>query len=66
MQGLKPPETAEETQTAELAMEWKRKLYFLRNLEAINAPLGAKGLRKLKKERYSVGARQNLAALGRY
>lgn len=37
----------------DLAMSWKKKLYHQRAKEAINAPKGAKGLRKLNKYRMS-------------
>lgn len=43
----------EDQETIDLAMSWKRKLYHQRAKETINAPLGARGLRKLNKFRMS-------------
>ena len=43
-QGLKEPESEEESQAMSLAMKWKKKLYRDRTREAFRAPLGARGL----------------------
>lgn len=43
----------EDQEAVELAMSWKRKLYFQRAKETISAPRGARGLRKLNKYRIS-------------
>lgn len=52
-QGLNPPADSEQTEAAALALSWKRKLYHQRTMEAITAPLGARGLRKLNRNRIS-------------
>ncbi len=54
-QGLHPPTEylEEHTEAAALALSWKKKLYQQRTLEAISAPLGVRGLRKLKGNRAS-------------
>lgn len=59
-QGLKPPDNDDEeaeqietTETTELARGWKHKLYRQRTLETIQAPLDARGMRKLNKNRIS-------------
>ena len=52
-QGLNPPSDSEQTEAAALALSWKRKLYHQRTMEAITAPLGARGLRKLNRNRIS-------------
>lgn len=53
LQGLNPPADSEQTDAAALALSWKRKLYHQRTMEAITAPLGARGLRKLNRNRIS-------------
>ena len=50
-QGLRQME--EGSETANLAMSWKRKLTHQRTLESITAPRGARGLRKLNRNRIS-------------
>lgn len=40
-------------ETADLAMNWKHKLYHQRTMEAISAPRGARGLRKLNRSHIS-------------
>jgi hypothetical protein len=54
VKGLKPPDDSEDNQASQLAIEWKKNLYYKRTLESMNAQLGAKGLRRLNKLRYSV------------
>lgn len=46
-------EEGQEQGTVDLAMSWKRKLYHQRAKEAISAPRGSRGLRKLNKFRIS-------------
>ena len=52
-QGLNPPKDSDQTEAAALALNWKRKLYHQLSMEAITAPLGARGLRKLNRNRIS-------------
>lgn len=52
-QGLKAPEDSEQRKTSNVAVNWKRKLYYHRTLESIVAPLGSRGLRKLNRSHIS-------------
>ena len=53
IQGLKAAEDGEQTDAVNLANSWKHKLYHQRTLEAISAPRGARGLRKLNRSHIS-------------
>lgn len=68
MQGLKPHgDSSNEFDSATLAIEWKRKIYIQRTMEAIGAPMGAKGLRRLnKKNRFSTPSLAELLSPSRY
>ena len=52
-QGLKAPEDGEQREAVNLAINWKHKLYKQRTIEAISAPRGARGLRKLNRSHIS-------------
>jgi hypothetical protein len=53
MKGLKGAEDGEQTDAVNLAIHWKHKLYHQRTMEAISAPRGARGLRKLNRSHIS-------------